>query len=174
MREPWNNFQGKEEAFYPSAEICWTWMITSSLLSELPDKLNFHHHHDWTCAINTLQKTAWHAINKENKFVYMCHACTLSMPTFSLSDGALDTRANQMKPQLAVSFPDKINQHQFGGDCQVMMAEGGERRMKMWSTKTLWWKETSLSVCWLCECVCMYPGNSRTNKCAHFITLLNS
>ena len=32
-----------------------------------------------------------------------------------------------MKPQLAVSFPDKYNRHQFGGDCQVMMAEGGER-----------------------------------------------
>ena len=49
------------------------------------------------------------------------------MTTFSLSDGALDTRANQMKPQLAVSYPDKINRHQFGGDCQVMMAEGGEK-----------------------------------------------
>ena len=57
----------------------------------------------------------------------MCHACTFSMPKFSLSDGALDTRANQMKPQLAISFPDKINWHQFGGDCQVIMAEGGER-----------------------------------------------
>ena len=32
-----------------------------------------------------------------------------------------------MKPQLAVSFPDKMNQHQFGGGCQVMMAEGGEK-----------------------------------------------
>ena len=31
------------------------------------------------------------------------------MPTFSLSDGALDTRANQMKLQLAVSYPDKMN-----------------------------------------------------------------
>ena len=49
------------------------------------------------------------------------------MPTISLSDGALDARANQMKPQLAVSYPDKINRHQFGGECQVMMAEGGER-----------------------------------------------
>ena len=29
-----------------------------------------------------------------------------------------------MKPQLAVSYPDKINQHQFGGDWQVMMTEG--------------------------------------------------
>ena len=35
--------------------------------------------------------------------------CTLSMPSFSLSDGALDTRANQMKLQLAVSYPDKMN-----------------------------------------------------------------
>ena len=32
-----------------------------------------------------------------------------------------------MKPQLAVRYPDKIHQHQFGGDCQVMMAEGGEK-----------------------------------------------
>ena len=66
-------------------------------------------------------------MNKKNHFVYMCHACTLSMPTFSLLDGALDARAKQMKPQVAVSYPDKINQHQFGGDCQVMMAEGGEK-----------------------------------------------
>ena len=50
-------------------------------------------------------------MNKKNYFVYKRHACTL----------------NQMKPQLAVSYPDKINWHQFGGDCQVMMAEGGER-----------------------------------------------
>ena len=32
-----------------------------------------------------------------------------------------------MKPQLAISYPDKINRHQFCGDCQVMMAEGGEK-----------------------------------------------
>ena len=58
----------------------------------------------------------------------MRHARTLSMPTFSrLSAGALDARANQMKPQLAISYPDKINRHQFCGDCQVMMAEGGEK-----------------------------------------------
>ena len=47
-------------------------------------------------------------MNKKNHFVYMRHACTLSMPTFSLSDGALDTRANQMKPQLAVSYLTKL------------------------------------------------------------------
>ena len=40
---------------------------------------------------------------------------TLSMPTFSLSDGALDTRAYQMKPQLAISYPDKINRHGYDG-----------------------------------------------------------
>ena len=40
---------------------------------------------------------------------------------------ALDTRANQMKPQRAVSYPDKIDRHQFGGGCQVMMAERGEK-----------------------------------------------
>ena len=34
---------------------------------------------------------------------------------------------NQMKPQLAFSYPDKINQHQFDGDFQVMMAEAGEK-----------------------------------------------
>ena len=28
-----------------------------------------------------------------------------------------------MKPQLAVSYPDKINRHQFGGDCHVLIAE---------------------------------------------------
>ena len=67
-------------------------------------------------------------MNKKNHFVYVHHACTLSMPTFSLSDGALDTRANQMKPQRAIGYPDKINWHQFGGDCQVMMAEGGEKK----------------------------------------------
>ena len=66
-------------------------------------------------------------MNKKSNFVYMRHACTLRMATFSLLDGAPDTRANQMKPQLAVSYPDKINRHQFGGDCQVMMAEGGEK-----------------------------------------------
>ena len=49
------------------------------------------------------------------------------MPTLSLSDGALDTRINQMKPQLAVSYPDRMNHHQFCGGCQVMMAEGGEK-----------------------------------------------
>ena len=32
-----------------------------------------------------------------------------------------------MKPQLAVSYPNKINRHHFGGDCQVMMAEGVEK-----------------------------------------------
>ena len=61
------------------------------------------------------------------------------MPTFSLPDGALDTRANQMKPQLALSYPDKINLYQFGGDCQVMMAEGGEK-----SDEDLVVKETAL------------------------------
>ena len=48
-------------------------------------------------------------MNKKNHFVYMRHACTMSMPTISLSDGALGTRANQIKPQPAISFPDKIN-----------------------------------------------------------------
>ena len=57
----------------------------------------------------------------------MRHARTLSMPTFNLSDGALDTRANQMKPQLAVSYPDKIDRHQFGGGRQVMIAERGDK-----------------------------------------------
>ena len=40
---------------------------------------------------------------------------------------SLDARGNQMKPQRAVSFPDTIYRHQFGGECQVMMAEGGEK-----------------------------------------------
>ena len=55
-------------------------------------------------------------MNKKNQFVYMRHACTLRTPTFNLSDGALNTRANKIKPQ-----------HQFGVGCQVMMAEGGEK-----------------------------------------------
>ena len=45
----------------------------------------------------------------------MHYACTLSKPTFSLSDGALDTRANLTKPQVAVSCPDKINRHGYDG-----------------------------------------------------------
>ena len=98
--------------------------------------------------INTLQKTAWQAMNKKNHFVYMCHACTLSMTTFSLSDGALDTRANQMKPQLAVSYPDKINRHQFGGDCQVMMAEGGEKSHENVVNEDLVVKRNSTSALW--------------------------
>ena len=32
-----------------------------------------------------------------------------------------------MKPQLAISYPDTSNRHQFGGGCQVKMAEGGEK-----------------------------------------------
>ena len=32
-----------------------------------------------------------------------------------------------MKLQLTVSYPDKITRHQFGGDCKVVMAEGGEK-----------------------------------------------
>ena len=63
-------------------------------------------------------------MNKKDNFVNMCHACTLSMPH---SERALDTRVNQMKPQLALSYPDKINQHQFSGGYQVMIAEGGEK-----------------------------------------------
>ena len=43
-----------------------------------------------------------------------------------------------MKPQIAVSYPDKINRLQIGSDCQVMMAEEKEKAMKMWSMKTLW------------------------------------
>ena len=87
-------------------------------------------------------------MNKKNHFVYMHHACTLSMPTFSLSDGALDTRANQMKPQLAVSYPDKINRHQFGGDCQVMMAEGGEKCDENVVDEDLVVKRNSTSAIW--------------------------
>ena len=81
-------------------------------------------------------------------FVYMRHACTLSMPTFSLSEGALDTRANQMKPQRALSYPDKIHQHQFGGDCQVMMAEGGEKTHENVVDEDLVGKTNSTSARW--------------------------
>ena len=85
-------------------------------------------------------------MDKKNHFVYMHHACTT--PTFRLSDGALDTRANQMKPQLAVSFPDKINRHQFGGDCQVMMAEGGEKSDENVVDEDLVVKRNSTSATW--------------------------
>ena len=54
--------------------------------------------------------------------------------------------ANQTEPQLAVIYPDKISRHQFGGDCQVMMAEGGEKShvvdenvvVKRNSTSAIW------------------------------------
>ena len=42
-------------------------------------------------------------------------------------DGAQDARANQMKPQLAICYPDRINRHQFCGDCKAIIAEGGEK-----------------------------------------------
>ena len=83
-------------------------------------------------------------MNKKNHFVYMRHLSILSMPTFSLSDRALNTRANQMKPQLGVSYPDKINRHQFGGDCQVMMDEGGEKSDENVVDKDLVVKKTAL------------------------------
>ena len=108
-----------------------------------------------TRAINSSRKTAWHAMNKKNNFVYMRHACTLSMLTFSLSGRALDKRANRMKPQLAVSFPDKINRHQFGGDCQVIMAEGGERSDENVVDEDLVVKRNSTE-CVMIVWVCMY------------------
>ena len=74
-----------------------------------------------TCAINKWLKAAWHAMSKKNHFVYMRHACTLSMPTFSIR------RSPGYKGQSAVSYPDKINGHQFGSDCKVMLTEGGEK-----------------------------------------------
>ena len=57
------------------------------------------------------------------------------MPTFNLSDGALDTKA---QPHLAVSYADKTNRHQFGRDCQVMTAEGGEKSHENVVNK-IWW-----------------------------------
>ena len=64
-------------------------------------------------------------MNKKNYFVYMRHACSFNLPTFSQSNGALDTRANQVKPQLAVSNPDKINWHGYDG-----WGGGREKRWK--------------------------------------------
>ena len=78
----------------------------------------------------------------------MRHACTLSMPTLSQSDRAVDTRANRMKPQLAVSSPDKMNGHQFGGDCQVMMAERGEKSHENVVEEHLVVKRNSTSAIW--------------------------
>ena len=76
----------------------------------------------------------------------MPHACTLSMLTFR--DRALDTRANQTKPQHAVNYPDNMNRHQFGGDCQVMMAEGGEKSCENVVDKDLVVKRNSTSAIW--------------------------
>ena len=70
------------------------------------------------------------------------------MLTFSLSVDALDTRANQVKPQLAVSYLDKINLYQFGGDSQVMMAEGGEKRDENLVDEDLVVKRNSTSATW--------------------------
>ena len=77
-------------------------------------------------------------------------AHNLSMPTLSLSDGALDTRANHMKPQLAVSYPDKMYRHRFGGDCQVMMTEGGMESDENVVHKDLAVKIDSTSAIWTC------------------------
>ena len=57
-------------------------------------------------------------------------------------------QANQMKAQIAVSYPDKINQHQFGGDCQVMMAEGGEKSHENVFNEDLVVKRNSTSAIW--------------------------
>ena len=119
--------------FHCSIHCPWIWIWLG-----LPDKSNFIVIAIWKCAINTLQKTAWHVINKKFLLFFLHTPC--------VHLGALDTRANQMKSQLAVSYPDKMNRHQFGGDCQVMMA--GEA-MKMWSMKTLWGKETALLPNWV-------------------------
>ena len=75
-------------------------------------------------------------MNRKNYFVYTRHACTLS------------TRTNQMTPLLAVSYPDKANRHQFGGDCQVTMAEGGERSHENVVDEDLVVKRNSTSAVW--------------------------
>ena len=74
----------------------------------------------------------------------MRHECTLSMPTFSLSDRALDTRANQTKPQLAVSYPEKLIRISLVVVARLWWLRKKRKVMKMWSTKTLWWKSTAL------------------------------
>ena len=53
-----------------------------------------------------------------------------------------------MKPQLAISYPDKINWHQFGCDCQVMMAEGGEKSDENVVDEDLVVKRNSISAIW--------------------------
>ena len=53
-----------------------------------------------------------------------------------------------MKPQLAVSYLNKINRHQFGGDCQVMMAEGGEKSDENVVDEDLVVKRNSNSAIW--------------------------
>ena len=54
----------------------------------------------------------------------------------------------QMELQLAVSYPDIINRHQFGDDCQVMMAEGGERNHENVVDEDLAVRRNSTSAIW--------------------------
>ena len=53
-----------------------------------------------------------------------------------------------MKAQLALSYPDKINQHQFGGDCQVIMAERGEKSDENVVNEDILVKSNSTSATW--------------------------
>ena len=55
-------------------------------------------------------------------------------------------KANQMEPQLAVSYPDRMNQ--FGGVCQVMMAVRGEKSDENMVDEDLVVKRNSTSAIW--------------------------
>ena len=77
-------------------------------------------------------------MNKKNHFVYMRRECTLSMATFNQSDGVLDTRANQMKPQLCPATLTKLI------SIRLCWLREERKAMKVWSMKTLWWRETAL------------------------------
>ena len=81
----------------------------------------------------------------------------------------------------SLSYPDKINWQQFSGDCQVMMAEGGEKCNENVVHEDLVVKRNSTEyvlIVWVCMYVCMYvgmyQGDSRKNKCTPMIMLLNS
>ena len=53
-----------------------------------------------------------------------------------------------MKSQLAISYPDKVNRDQFCGDCQVMMAEGGEKSDENVVDEDLVVRRNSTSAIW--------------------------
>ena len=82
----------------PAAIYSDSWLIQIKL--GLPDKSNFHHHCDMNMWDKHITKDCLtrDEYEKTFSFFYTRHACTLSMLTFSLSGGALDTREIRWSP----------------------------------------------------------------------------